>query len=75
MQDLRQRWGERANTRFFVFFQAQALFVVFFSLPFAVIALDTDSGFGPLVWIGIARLGDRERRHDRLRPPARALAL
>ena len=52
-QDLRQRWGERANARFFVFFQAQALFVVFFSLPFAFIALDTDSGFGPLVWIGI----------------------
>ena len=36
-----------------VFFQAQALFVVFFSLPFAFIALDEDSGFGAVTWIGI----------------------
>jgi steroid 5-alpha reductase family enzyme len=52
--ELRRRWGEHADARFFVFFQAQALFVVFFSLPFAFVALDSSSGFGALVWIGIA---------------------
>ena len=53
-QELRRRWGERANARFFVFSEAQALFVVFFSLPFAFIALDSSSDFGALVWIGVA---------------------
>ena len=51
---LRAKWGSSANARFFVFFQLQALFVVFFSLPFAFIALDPDSGFGAVAWIGIA---------------------
>jgi steroid 5-alpha reductase family enzyme len=53
-QELRREWGENANRNFFVFFQAQALFVVFFSLPFALIALDPDSSFGVVAWIGIA---------------------
>ena len=53
-QELRRKWGENANRNFFVFFQAQALFVVFFSLPFAFIALDPDPDFGVLAWIGIA---------------------
>ena len=53
-QELRRKWGENANRNFFVFFQAQALFVVFFSLPFAFIALDPDSSFGVVAWIGIA---------------------
>ena len=39
-QELRRKWGMNANRNFFFFFQAQALFVVFFSLPFAFIALD-----------------------------------
>jgi steroid 5-alpha reductase family enzyme len=52
-QELRRKWGENANRNFFVFFQAQALFVVFFSLPFAFIALDEGSGFGAVTWIGI----------------------
>jgi steroid 5-alpha reductase family enzyme len=51
---LRAKWGSSADVRFFVFFQAQALFVVFFTLPFAFIALDPDSGFGVVAWIGIA---------------------
>ena len=51
---LRAKWGPSANARFFVFFQAQALFVVFFSLPFAFSALDQASGFGVVVWIGVA---------------------
>ena len=53
-QELRRRWAPNANRNFFVFFQAQALFVVFFSLPFAFISVETESGFGGLVWIGIA---------------------
>ncbi|HEX5028311.1 MAG TPA: DUF1295 domain-containing protein, partial [Gaiellaceae bacterium] len=44
----------RANRNFFWFFQFQAVFVVFFSLPFALIALDPDSEISALAWIGIA---------------------
>jgi steroid 5-alpha reductase family enzyme len=53
-QALRAKWGASANVRFFVFFQMQAVFVVLFSLPFAFIALDPESGFGVVAWIGIA---------------------
>jgi steroid 5-alpha reductase family enzyme len=53
-QALRAKWEENANRNFFWFFQFQAVFVVFFSLPFALIALDPDSGFGVVAWIGIA---------------------
>ena len=53
-QELRRRWGPHANRNFFVFFQAQALFVVFFSLPFAFIAQSDESGLGTLEWVGIA---------------------
>ena len=52
-QALRAKWGTRANRNFFLFFQFQAVFVVFFSIPFAFIALASESGFGALVWIGI----------------------
>jgi hypothetical protein len=51
---LRAKWGARANRNFFWFFQFQAVFVVFFSIPFALIALEDESGFDALVWIGIA---------------------
>lgn len=37
-QTLRARWGDRAQARFFVFFQAQALLDVLISLPFLVMA-------------------------------------
>ncbi len=49
-----RRWAPNANRNFFVFFQAQALFVVFFSLPFAFIAQNGSSGLGVLEWAGIA---------------------
>jgi len=52
-QSLRAKWGANANRNFFLFFQLQALFVVFFSIPFAFISLEPESGFGALVWIGI----------------------
>ena len=44
----------RPRQGIFGFFQFQAVFVVFFSLPFAFIALEPESGFDALVWIGIA---------------------
>ena len=53
-QELRRRWAPNANRNFFVFFQAQALFVVFFSLPFAFIAQNGSSGIGVLEWAGVA---------------------
>jgi steroid 5-alpha reductase family enzyme len=50
---LREKWGESTNRRFFWFFQLQAAFVVLFSLPFALIALDAADGFGALERIGV----------------------
>jgi steroid 5-alpha reductase family enzyme len=52
-QSLRAKWSGNANRRFFWFFQFQAVFVVFFSLPFALIAVDPSSAFGVVAWIGI----------------------
>jgi steroid 5-alpha reductase family enzyme len=49
---LREKWGERANRRFFWFFQLQAAGVVLFSLPFALIALDGGE-VGVLEWKGV----------------------
>ena len=51
---LRAKWGSRANRNFFLFFQFQALFVVFFSLPYLLICLDPHPGLGPLEWMGTA---------------------
>lgn len=51
-QALRAKWGERANRRFFWFFQLQAAFVVLFSLPYALIAQDPRDGLGALEWAG-----------------------
>ncbi len=53
-QELRRRWAPNANRNFFVFFQAQALFVVFFSLPFAFIALERIERPRRPRWAGIA---------------------
>jgi steroid 5-alpha reductase family enzyme len=53
-QSLRSKWGGNANRNFFWFFQFQAVFVVFFSLPFAFIALDPDSEISVLAWVGVA---------------------
>jgi steroid 5-alpha reductase family enzyme len=52
-QTLRAKWGENANRNFFWFFQFQAAFVVFFTIPYALIVLD-DGGLGPLEWLGAA---------------------
>jgi steroid 5-alpha reductase family enzyme len=51
---LRAKWAPHANRNFFVFFQAQAAFVVFFSLPFALVSLDDASALDALAWVGVA---------------------
>jgi steroid 5-alpha reductase family enzyme len=51
---LRERWGAKANRNFFLFFQFQALFVVYFSLPYAFTAQDPADGLGALEWVGAA---------------------
>ena len=53
-QELRRRWAPHVNRRFFWFFQVQALFVVLFSLPFALIARNESSGLDALEWLGVA---------------------
>jgi steroid 5-alpha reductase family enzyme len=52
-QELRRRWAPHANRSFFVFFQAQAAFIVVFSLPFAFVAADQGE-LTWLAWIGAA---------------------
>ena len=52
-RELRAKWGAHANSRFFWFFQFQALFVVFFSLPFALVCLDPDPAISGLAWAGV----------------------
>lgn len=62
-QSLRAHWGDRADQRFFWFFQGQALLVVFFSIPFFV-AMSVPTarftlldGLGVLIWL-VAVLGE-----------------
>jgi steroid 5-alpha reductase family enzyme len=43
---LRARWGEAADRRFFVFYQAQALLDVLLAAPFLLAALRVESAFG-----------------------------
>jgi len=52
-QALRAKWGIRANRNFFVFFQFQAAFVLFFSVPYLLISLDPAEGLGVLEWTGV----------------------
>jgi steroid 5-alpha reductase family enzyme len=51
---LRSKWAERANRNFFLFFQLQAAFVAFFSLPFLFISMDQGAAIGALAWLGVA---------------------
>ena len=53
-RSLRARGGGNANRNFFAFFQFQALFVVFFSLPFAFLCLDPGTTISALAWVGVA---------------------
>jgi len=51
---LREYWGERQQTGFFWFFQAQAGFAIVFSLPFLVAASNPVADF--TVWTALAML-------------------
>jgi steroid 5-alpha reductase family enzyme len=53
-QALRVKWGEKASRNFFWFFQLQAAFVVFFSIPYALTAQDPADGLGALELAGAA---------------------
>ncbi|MDR3715052.1 MAG: DUF1295 domain-containing protein [Puia sp.] len=51
-RQLRKEWAERVNTKFFLFFQAQALSNVILSIPFFIIALDKDPVIRPMEYAG-----------------------
>jgi steroid 5-alpha reductase family enzyme len=54
---MREFWGERAQRNFFLFFQAQALFIVIFALPLLAVtlsprpALDLWDALGVVIWV------------------------
>ncbi len=50
---LREKWAPHVDRRFFVFFQAQALFVVIFSVPALLAAFHAGAG-SALEWLGAA---------------------
>jgi steroid 5-alpha reductase family enzyme len=55
-RELRARWRGRGReqTRFFVFFQAQALLAAILSAPILLAAFDEDPRLGALAWTGAA---------------------
>jgi steroid 5-alpha reductase family enzyme len=52
-QTLRARWGEQSQSRFMVFFQAQALLAVLLSLPFVVIVNIETPHLSVWAWVAI----------------------
>jgi steroid 5-alpha reductase family enzyme len=77
---LRAKWGNDAQSRFFVFFQLQALADVIFSIPFLVAMTNPRSGLGAwdlagvLVWVvavGGEALADRQLADFRADPANR----
>jgi steroid 5-alpha reductase family enzyme len=52
-KDFREKWKVGINTKFFVFFQFQALLVVLFSIPMLLVASNTASTITTLEWIGV----------------------
>ncbi len=53
-RDLRTKWGQAAQRKFFLFFQAQALLVVLLSVHFLLAMRSSDPGLRALDLIGIA---------------------
>lgn len=49
---LRESWGKNAQGKFFVFFQAQAVFVLMFAIPFGPVTFNRDASFWPWAVIG-----------------------
>ncbi len=52
-QDLRRDWARNLDVRFFVFFQAQALAAVAFSVPHALALANPAPALQPVEWIGL----------------------
>lgn len=50
---MREFWGERAQWNFFLFFQAQALFIVIFALPLLAVSFNDRSGLSLWDWLGV----------------------
>jgi steroid 5-alpha reductase family enzyme len=75
---MREQWGDRAEGRFFYFFQLQGVMIVLLSLPFALICMNSDPKFSPIeivaavLWL-IALIGeslsDRQLDHFKHRHP------
>jgi steroid 5-alpha reductase family enzyme len=77
---LREKWGEKAQNYFFLFFQVQALWAVMFSVPFLVVAYNPTPGLtvfdilGIVVWIiavGGESVADRQLAGFRADPANR----
>ncbi|NWF54793.1 MAG: DUF1295 domain-containing protein [Syntrophaceae bacterium] len=77
---LREKWGERAQRYFFIFFQVQALWAIMFSVPFLVVAYNPFPGLtffdilGIAVWfiaVGGESLADRQLAGFRANPANR----
>jgi steroid 5-alpha reductase family enzyme len=77
---LREKWGEKAQVYFFLFFQVQALWAVLFAVPFLVVAYNLAPGLtvfdllGVLVWlaaVGGESIADRQLARFRADPANR----
>ncbi len=53
-QELRAKWGEKSNVRFFFFFQAQSTLAALLAVPFMFIAYNRQGGLHPLELTGAA---------------------
>ncbi len=53
-QVMRQKWSENLGSRFFAFFQAQAVLIVVLSVPFALALRNTASAISAVEWLGFA---------------------
>jgi len=51
--EMRGRYGRRADRNFLVFFEAQALLIVVFSIPLLLASYDRSRRIGALEWIGV----------------------
>jgi len=53
-QAMRQKWAGKLGSRFFGFFQAQAVLIVMLSAPFALALRNAAPVISPLEWLGFA---------------------
>lgn len=76
-RSFRSKWGDRAQRNFFILFQAQAVFVVLFSLPFIAAmsapreGIDSAVLLAVLIWlisVGGEALADQQLARFRSRP-------